>query len=144
MSSPIGYPQGDSLKAASSGSAPDNQIGQNLIDQVGGYSPVAGKSNPLTGGIKVGGADVSAIKPGSQAGYIAVAAGESRTVEFGFGRIVVAENVAGGPVTITDSGGAGKIPVGSVGVFEWSASGPVTIDNSQNTAGHLSVIVGGA
>lgn len=53
MSSPIGYPQGDSLKAASSGSGPDNQVGQNLIDQAGGYSPVAGKSNPLTGGTEL-------------------------------------------------------------------------------------------
>ena len=50
MSSPIGYPQGDSLKAASSGSGADAQVGQNLIDQVGGYSPVASKRDPLTGG----------------------------------------------------------------------------------------------
>ena len=59
MSSPIGYPQGDSLKAASSGGAPDNQIGQNLIDQAGGYSPVAAQTNPLTGGTELSGLIVS-------------------------------------------------------------------------------------
>lgn len=84
MSSPIGYPQGDSLKAASSGGAPDNQIGQNLIDQAGGYSPVAAQTNPLTGVIEISGVPVAPLVvvadggSGATSGWIQTSASPER------------------------------------------------------------------
>lgn len=112
MSSPIGYPQGDSLKAASSGSGPDNQVGQNLIDQAGGYSPVAAQTNPLTGGTKV-----SSAGDGVPTGQIS---------EY-YRAFVPGDQGAGNALDLTWNG-ADIVPAGTLTAGDmWATDGQITL-----------------
>lgn len=72
-----------------------------------------------------------------------VLAGESKTLPsdgvVGY-RLIVHDAIATGAVTIADDDGTYAIPVGSIGLFEFQSSGDVTLGNSSNTGGPITVL----
>lgn len=72
-----------------------------------------------------------------------VLAGESKTLPsdgvVGY-RLIVHDAIATDAVTIADDDGTYAIPVGSIGLFEFQSSGDVTLDNSSNTGGPITVL----